>query len=151
MKTVALYRPTSIGKAMSDFNRYLENFFDSPLGPFTGDSLTNTLPLVDVQEKEDAYLIEADLPGFDGKGVQVHVDNGALTIESVNEEEKKEEQEANYLRRERSRISFKRSFKLPDNADTGQVNAVFKNGVLSLEIRKCEEAAKKRIIQINAE
>jgi HSP20 family protein len=107
------------------------------------------LPLVDVQEKEDAYLIEADLPGFDEKTVQVHVDSGALTIESVNEEEKKEEQEANYLRRERGRISFKRSFKLPDNADTDQVSAVFKNGVLSLEIKKCEEAAKKRIIQIN--
>jgi HSP20 family molecular chaperone IbpA len=141
----------SMEKAMSDFNRYLESFFDSPLVPVEGERILNHLPLVDVQETDNAYLVEAELPGFDDKGVQVHVDGGSLTIESVKEEEKNgEKKERNYLIRERRKVSFSRSFKLPENADTESVAAVFKNGVLSLEIKKREEAPKKRLIQINA-
>ncbi|MDR1389126.1 MAG: Hsp20/alpha crystallin family protein [Treponema sp.] len=143
MKTVALYRP--FGVELGDFRRHMEDFFDYPLGGLTGEKA----PLVDVRENENSYLIEAELPGFDEKDIQVHVDKGTLTIESVSEE-KKDQDEKNFLIRERSKISFCRSFQLPDNADAEQISAVFKNGVLSLEVKKLEEAAGRRMIQINA-
>jgi HSP20 family protein len=148
MQTVSLYRPVSVEKAMNDFNRYLESFFESPLSPLdTGDR--QRIPAVDVSETENNYLLEAELPGFDEKSIQVHVDGGKLTIESKNEEETKEESR-NYLIRERRRVKFTRSFQLPENADTEQVNARFKNGILSLEIKKRAEAAKRRLIEINS-
>jgi HSP20 family protein len=146
-----MYRPFTIGNALSDFDRYLESFFgDSMLAP--ADRIFNHLPAVDVREKEDAYLLEAELPGYEEKDIQVHVDGNNLTIESKREEEKEKENGKNkggaYLIRERRTSSFSRSFKLPENADSSQVSASFKNGILSMEIKKRSEA-QKRLIQIN--
>jgi HSP20 family protein len=151
MNTVSLYRPVSVEKAMNDFNRYLESFFDSSLSPLDSRAHTD-IPAVDVRETDAGYLLEAELPGFDEKNIQVHVDGGNLTIESRKDEETKKEEKkdgGNYLIKERRHINFSRSFRLPENADTEQVAAVFKNGVLSLEIRKRAES-QKRLIKIDA-
>ncbi|GHV90497.1 hypothetical protein AGMMS50268_10000 [Spirochaetia bacterium] len=150
MNTVTLYRPFNIENALSGFDRYLENFFgDSPLSPT--DRIFNHLPAVDVREKEDAYLLEADLPGYDEKSIQVHMDGSNLTIESGRDDQRNvspEKGKDTFLIRERRTSSFSRSFKLPDNADPNAVSASFKNGILSLEIKKRSEA-QKRVIQIN--
>jgi HSP20 family protein len=152
MNTVSLYRPITIEKALNDFDRYMESFFGEPLLAPAGKTF-NYLPAVDVQETEGAYLMEADLPGFDEKDIQVHLDRGNLTIESRKEEtgkaEKKDGQEGNYLIRERRTSSFSRSFKLPENADPESVSAAFKNGILRLEIKKRPET-QKRLIPIEA-
>jgi HSP20 family protein len=145
MKAVTLYRPVTIEKALNDFDRYMESFFgESPLAPAF--KTNGQGPAVDIRETGNAYMLEAELPGYDEKGIEVHVDNGVLTIESKKEEtaEKKEE---HFIIRERRNSSFSRSFKLPENADPDAISAAFKNGLLSLEIKKRAEA-KKRIIQI---
>jgi HSP20 family protein len=149
MKAVSVYNP------VHDFSRLFESFFDapaSPLGALMDGVRRMDVPACDVKETDAGYTLEAELPGFDEKNIQVHVDNGNLTIESVKDEseEKKEENAGGYLIRERRRMSFSRSFRLPENADTEQVNAVFKNGILSLEIKKRPEA-KRQMIKINAE
>jgi len=145
MKTVSLYRRPNV------MDELLESFFDSSLLPYTGsNAVLNKLPLIDVQENDQAYLVEAELPGFDEKQIKVHVEGGKLTIESNNEEEKKEEKGKNYLIQERRKVSFSRSFTLPENADTDAVSAVFKNGILALEIKK-RKGNPKRVIQISAE
>jgi HSP20 family molecular chaperone IbpA len=115
MKALTMYRPLALENALSDFDRYLESFFgDSMLAP--SDRIFNRLPAVDVQEKEDTYLLEAELPGYDEKNIQVHVDGGNLTIESRQEEEKdrkgKNSKEGNFLIRDRRSSSFSRSFRL---------------------------------------
>jgi len=143
MKTVSLYRRPTV------MDELLESFFDSSLLPYTGSTVQNKLPLIDVQENDHAYLVEAELPGFDEKQIKVHVEGGKLTIESGNEEEKKEEKGKNYLIQERRKVSFSRSFTLPENADTEAVSAVFKNGILSLEIKK-RKGNPKRLIEISA-
>jgi HSP20 family protein len=143
MKTVSLYRP------MNFMDEILESFFDSSLVPFTGNRVLNKLPLVDVQETENAYMLEAELPGFDEKQIKVHLEGGKLTIESDNDE-KTEENKGGYLLQERRKLSFSRSFTLPENADSEQVSAVFRNGILSLEIKKRPESTR-RLIKIEAE
>lgn len=141
MKTVSLYRPMNV------MDELMESFFDSS---FTGNRLMNKLPLVDIRETENAYQVEADLPGFDEKHIKVHVEGGKLTIESDRDDEKEDDRKGTYLIRERRLISFSRSFTLPENADTSSVSAIFKNGVLSLEIKKRIESAK-RLIEINSQ
>jgi HSP20 family molecular chaperone IbpA len=143
MKSVSLYRPLNV------VDQLFNSFFDSPLAPIMGDPVLNKLPLVDVQETADSYLVEAELPGFDEKQIKVHVEGGKLTIET-GMEEKKEGKENNYLIRERRNVSFSRSFTLPENADTEAVSAVFKNGVLSLEVKKRTGDAR-RLIEIQAQ
>ena len=146
MNAVTLYRPVTIQSALDDFDRILGSFFgESPLAPgrFTGASRH---PAVDVRETDDGYILEAELPGYDEKGVLVHVDGKTLTIESA-EGNKEGEARGTYVVRERRSTPFSRSFTLPDDADTESVSAAFKNGLLTLEIRKRPEA-KRRTVKI---
>jgi len=151
MKTLAAYRPNTIQNALSDFDRYFESFFgDSILAPAA--RMLNQLPAVDIRETENAYVLDMDLPGYDEKNIEVHVDGSSLTITAKDEEardvKKDEENQGTYLLRERRIRSFNRSFKLPENADPESVSAAFKNGILNLQIKKRAEA-QKRTIQIN--
>ena len=165
MKAVTLYRPRILENALSDFDRYLDSFFgDNFLAPserifngtsgFNGNNGFRRLPSVDIRETEKAYVIDAELPGFDEKDVEVRLDGNTLTIESKKVEEKSEKpddkttEDRGYLIRERRISSFSRSFKLPENAGTEGVSASFKNGILSLEINKKAEAQAK-VIEIS--
>jgi len=137
---------------LSDFDRYFESFFgDSILSPAA--RLFNQMPAVDIRENENAYVLDMELPGYDEKNIDVHINGSSLTIASRQEETKTEEKQdtlqGTYLLRERKINSFTRSFKLPENADPETINAAFKNGILSMEIKKRAEA-QKRTIQINA-
>lgn len=153
MKAITLYRPRVLENALSDFDRYMESFFgDNFLTP--SDRIFNRLPAVDVRENEKAYIIEAELPGFDEKDIEIRLDSNNLTIASKKTEEKEGEKaacavsEGNYLIRERRISSFSRSFKLPENTESEGINASFKNGVLQLEINKKPEA-QQRLIPIS--
>ena len=151
MKGITMYRPNTIQNALSDFDRYFESFFgDSILRP--NSRVFNHLPAVDVRETENAYVLEMDLPGYDEKNIEINVDGNSLSISSKQDdstEEKQDEEQGTYILRERRVSSFSRSFKLPENSDPEAVKAAFKNGTLSMEIKKKAEA-QKRTIQINA-
>jgi HSP20 family protein len=152
MKTLTMYRPNTIQNALCDFDRYFESFFgDSILAPAA--RMFNHIPAVDIQETENSYVLDMELPGYDEKNIEVHVDGSNLTIsskeEDVREEKKNTENSGTFILRERKSSSFTRSFKLPENADPEAVNAAFKNGILNLQIKKRAEA-QKRTIQINA-
>jgi HSP20 family protein len=134
----------------------MESFFgESPLAPALG--RTSGLPAVDIRETDEAYHLDAELPGFEEKNIQVHVNGRVLTIESKNESKKeeeprkdrkeKEESANSFLLRERRFFSFSRSFTLPEDADTNTISAAFKNGLLSMEIKKQRET-QKRFIEI---
>jgi HSP20 family protein len=152
-----MYRPNPIHNALSDFDRYVGSFFeDSILTPAS--RIFTNLPAVDIRETEQAYLLEMELPGYDEKNIDLRIEGLNLFISSKAEEEKKDKapggEDANkgggaYVLRERRSASFSRSFKLPENADPEAANASFRNGILSLEIKKRPEALA-RSIQINA-
>ena len=153
MKTISVYRPTA-PNALSDFDRYFESFFgDSFLTPAgkllnrMNAGMSSGIPAVDIREIENAYVLDMELPGYDEKSINVHIDGSNLTIASSQEEGKADETGV-YIVRERQINSFSRSFKLPDNADAEAVSASFKNGILTLQIKKRAEA-QKRAIQIN--
>jgi HSP20 family molecular chaperone IbpA len=154
MKAVTLYRPVSIENALEDFDRYVGSFFgESPLTP----AIHARGPAVDIRETEEAYVLEAELPGYDEKNIEVHVDRGVLSIESKKEEtaernvspSKEGAKKERYVLRERRTASFNRSFRLPENADLDAISAHFSNGVLCLEIKKLAQA-KKRVITVQA-
>jgi HSP20 family protein len=152
MKAVTLYRPGVFENVFGEFDRQLNSFFgDNFLGPV--DRIFSRLPAnnglsVDVHETEKTYVIEAELPGFDEKDIEVRLGNNCLSIQSKKEEEKNEEPDRNYLIRERRISSFNRSFKLPENADSEGISASFKNGILTMEINKKAEA-QQRVIPIS--
>ncbi|GAB4302931.1 MAG: Hsp20/alpha crystallin family protein [Thiohalomonadaceae bacterium] len=102
------------------------------------------VPAVDIKEEADCFLIRADVPGVDPKAIEVHAENGMLTIKGERESEKKEEKEG-YKRVERVYGSFFRRFSLPDTADTDKITAKSSNGVLEVRVPKHEKVQPRKI------
>jgi len=114
----------------------------SPFIDFFNDDLLNypvirssTLPAVNIREDADRYQLEIVAPGIKKDDFKLSLDNGTLTIsaESKNESQTKHD---NYRRLEYSFESFSRSFSLPDNINADQVNADYKDGVLTINLKK---------------
>lgn len=101
-------------------------------------------PAVDIQEKQDHFLITADLPGVDPKEIDITMENGILTLKGERSSEKEEKREG-YRRVERARGTFYRRFSLPDTADPDRIEARSQNGVLHITLPKQEKVKPKRI------
>ncbi|MBQ7882417.1 MAG: Hsp20/alpha crystallin family protein [Treponema sp.] len=113
-------------------------------------------PDVDIQESDNNYLIEMDLPGRTEKDISLELNDKLLTISSVQKTETQEvqtektENKPQYLIKERRRTQFRRTFSLPKDIDDNNVKAEFKNGVLSVYIPRKADVAPKKISIISA-
>ena len=101
-------------------------------------------PALNVGTTPDAVEIYAFAPGLDPAKVEVSVDKGLLTVAGERVQENTAETDTVYAR-ERFAGSFKRVVSLPDDADTGRVEASYRNGVLKIVIPKREASKPKRI------
>ena len=102
------------------------------------------LPVVDIEESEQDYVIHAELPGLDKDKVKVTVEDGVLTLSGERDLERTAEGKT-YHHIERSHGTFSRSFTLPEDSDAERVEAQFTNGVLTVRVAKREEALPKSI------
>ena len=110
-------------------------------GPGAADGGLFTPP-VDIEEMEDAWIVEADLPGVDKDDIEVDVRDGELTITG---EIKQRERKGILRRRTRPVGNFEFRVALPGGADPNQVEANVSNGVLTVRIPKPEQARPRRI------
>ena len=101
-------------------------------------------PAVDLYEKDDHFVIKAELPGVDKNDIKVDLKDRVLTLsgERAYDNEVKEE---NYYRKERSSGKFQRVFTLPADVDSDKITAEFKEGVLRVEVPKPEEKKAKQV------
>ncbi|MFP4041884.1 MAG: Hsp20/alpha crystallin family protein [Bacteroidales bacterium] len=109
---------------------FVKDFFDFEANP--------SVPDVNVKDNKDSYVIEVAAPGLDKKDFNVDVQNNVLVISSE-KEQKDEDKEENFLRREFSYSSFQRSFSLPEGVKAEDIKAKHENGVLYVSIPKKEE------------
>jgi HSP20 family protein len=94
---------------------------------------------VDVAERDDEYVVTADLPGFEKDDIEVSLRDDQLSIEADHEEASEtgdESDEGRYIRRERRHRSVGRSVGLPGDVDEERVSAGFQNGVLTVTLPK---------------
>lgn len=131
---------------VSSLRKEMDNLWNNFLGEtsFPRSFTKEWLPSVDISETDDQLRIKAELPGLDAKDVSVSISGDLLTIkgEKKKEEETKDE---HFHSSERYYGSFQRSFRLPANIKTDEVDATFKKGILQLTLRKTEESRKKEI------
>ncbi|MDJ0955883.1 MAG: Hsp20/alpha crystallin family protein [Arenicellales bacterium] len=104
-------------------------------------------PTVDMSETDKGYEITAELPGMDEKDLEVNVTDDVLTIEG-NKREEREEKKKDYYVQERRYGEFRRSLRLPQDADADKINARFDKGVLSVEIPRTGEKKRGRKISV---
>ena len=117
---------------------------ESLINSFFDDSFTNIAANFksDIIEKEDKYVIEAELPGMHKDDIELEIDNDRLTIFANKSQEVKDEEE-NYIRRERRSGSYQRSFYI-DNVQEDEIKASYDNGILKIELPKEEPTKPKR-------
>ncbi len=129
---------------LRDFDQLMAGFF-RPVT--TTGELDEWRPAADIRETEEAFLVEAELPGIAKDDVTVTFEDGVLSLSG--ERKFEEESGEGTLRRvERSYGSFTRSFRLPREVDAEAVTAAYADGVLTVTIPKTE-TAKPRTIEIS--
>lgn len=128
-------KPNTMIRSEDIFNRFFDDFFnDEFFAPIAPLETKMTGFKVDVKDLGDSYMIEADLPGFEKDNVQITYENQHLTIKAKREAED-ETKDDRYIRRERYCGEFKRSFFIDDIATDG-IDALFKNGILTIKLEK---------------
>src|SRR5438552_12850067 len=90
-------------------------------------------PEVDISQDEHEYLLKADLPEMKKEDVRVTVEDGILCL-SGERKSVKEDLKRKFHRIERSFGNFRRSFTLPEDADSTKVTADFREGVLKVHL-----------------
>lgn len=103
-------------------------FSDDLVSPFKGVNI----PTTDVFTKDNNLIVEAHLPNFEQKDVNIEIENGALVI-SAQKHEKEEDKSKQYVVRESS-SSFYRRVALPKRADADKIEAHLDDGVLKVSV-----------------
>ncbi len=133
----------------------IERVFDQFRDPFAGSardifafSQGSLMPALDIVENDNAIEITAELPGVKEADLDVSIDDGVLVLKAE-KSENIDEKKKDYRLVERRYGSFRRSVPLGFDPDTSNIKATFKDGVLTLNIRKPAEAiAKTKKIEI---
>ncbi|MAB58113.1 MAG: heat-shock protein [Aequorivita sp.] len=143
-KNGGLTRTTNSATHLPTWSSLLDDFFNRDLTSVFSQNFNTgiTLPKVNIKETADAYFVEMAVPGLKKSDFQIDLENQLLSI-STEVEEKSEEKEENYTRREFGYSSFKRSFTLPETVDEEKIKANYREGILSIHLPKKEEAKQK--------
>lgn len=144
MKLVRWSPARDLLNIQDEMNRVMDRFFSPELFEGSDFSTSRWLPNMDVQEDKDRFTISMELPGLSKDDVSLTVREGMLTIEGERKQED-EKEGVNYHRVERRYGKFLRSFQLPVRVQEDKIEAVFKEGVLTVQIPKAEEVKPKQI------
>lgn len=127
---------------------YWDDFFNNSIfNDFHKATCNGTTPAVNVVEEEKGYRIDVAVPGLSKKDFHIDLEDDVLTISS-DQKEGKEDKKHNYMRREFSYASFKRSFQLPETIDQENIKASHVDGILTIQLPKKEEVVEKAPKQI---
>ena len=128
---------TTFPSLFDDFFKPWNELFDN--SRFWGRAAT--VPAVNIIDNKNEYKVTLAAPGLKREDFKIDVENNMLTI-SAEKEEKKEEKDERYARREYNYTSFSRSFTLPENIKQDAIEAKYEDGVLKLMLPKKEDVKK---------
>ena len=127
-----MYSMIPFGRMSNSFNDLFDEF-ERSMFPAS----QRQLPAfrTDIQDMGDHYLLEADLPGFNKGDIDLHLQDGVLTITAKHQETSEKKEEGKYLCRERRCGSYQRSFDV-SGIQEENITAAYDNGVLKLTLPK---------------
>jgi HSP20 family protein len=145
MTTMIRYEPWSLHRELvNEMNR----FFERTSGADASSGATaDWTPSVDIEEYADKFVLYAEVPGVDPKGIDVTLEKGVLTL-SGTREQPVEKSGVERRRVERATGRFYRRFSLPETVNAEAVTARGNNGVLEIVIPK-HPAVQPRRIAVN--
>ena len=134
--------PSIFGENLFDdfdswFSDPVEKRFFGKKNPLYGKHAKNLMK-TDVQESDDSYIMEMDLPGFSKDEVKVSLKDGYLTVKAAKGlDEESEKKNTKYIRKERYAGECERSFYVGDVKES-DIKGEFKHGILTLTIPKVQ-------------
>ncbi len=93
----------------------------------------NKLARTDIYENDGKVFYELELPGKDKENVDIKIDEKKLTV-AVTREEREEDEEKNYIKRNRKQKGFKKKFPLPEKIKREEISAEFEQGILRIKV-----------------
>jgi HSP20 family protein len=129
---------------LEHLQRQMDNLFKNVAGVERYPRRVGVYPLVNISEDPDHIYVRAELPGVSPEDLDITIKDQQLVLRG----ERKiptEEKKVNYHRRERESGFFRRVLRLPAQVDPTKVEAVFKDGVLTITLAKPEEVKPRQI------
>jgi HSP20 family protein len=143
---LSAYRP---GTVEDGFGRLVESMFEDFFAPMAagaglrqGDT---SIPRLDMTETEQAYEVQAEMPGVEKEDLKVSIDHQRVSIEGECRKANERREGQNVVYSERSARKFMRSFTLPGEVDEAAAQAKLENGVLHLTLPKKQGSAARRL------
>lgn len=101
-------------------------------------------PAMDVFQKDDTLMVKAELPGLKQDNIDVYVTEDTLTVRGERNPESGIRDE-DYFRTEMAYGTFYRTIDLPVSVDTGNIEAVYEDGILRIKLQKAAGSKPKKI------
>ncbi|MBW4573812.1 MAG: Hsp20/alpha crystallin family protein [Aphanothece sp. CMT-3BRIN-NPC111] len=131
---------------LETLRRQMDQMFDDLATPDSHYS-TNWKPAIELQDTEENLILRAEIPGVEGKDIDIHVTREAVALSGEHRYENKAS-ERGYFRSEFRYGKFQRVISLPVAIQNDRVKAEFNNGILTLTLPKVTEA-RRTVVKIN--
>lgn len=136
MRTVVRYNPMAEIRTMDEMlDRMVKGVFPA--------QESNVFP-IDLIEEEGLLTLRAAVPGVAPDALQIQVHDGVLSLKATTEA-KVQAENARYLRREIAVGEFRRSIRLPEQADVDNITATFANGLVEVRIPRIPQAQPREV------
>ena len=118
-----------------EIDKLFEDAFRHMGHPYGNEAAEGVIaPRVDIYSAENAYIVNAELPGIEEKDIELEVHENVLSIKAKREQESKDEKNGYYS--ERHYGMFQRMLQLPEDIDAENITAKYKNGVLNISVAR---------------
>ncbi len=138
---------TGWGLIDDEFDNLFQGFF-RPLrrvGEGTQAPAEGMAPALDVLERDNEYVVRAEMPGINKDNIEVTLADGVLTIAGESRQESEEKEGERLIRRERRYGKYTRTLRVGTQVDEKSVKAAYKDGILEVTLPKAEEVKPKKI------
>jgi HSP20 family protein len=140
--------PSKSMREFEELGKHFEDIFGRSFLPIAPRRLPieqkDWTPAIEVFEKEDRFLVKAELPGIKAEDINISAVGDTLTLRGERKAES-EVKEEDYYCCERSYGSFFRSIALPSHVDAEKIEASYENGVLEISLPKILDVKPKKI------
>ncbi|MBN1374723.1 MAG: Hsp20/alpha crystallin family protein [Dehalococcoidia bacterium] len=134
-------------RELEEMDRYLGDMLGDTFWPslrMRTPEIKAWMPALDVFERDDKFVVKAEIPGMDEENINVSVEGNSLVIKGQKDTEK-EVKDEDYYHCERSYGSFYRSVPLPSTVDKDKIQADYDNGILEVTFPKSAEVKPKKV------
>ena len=136
LPTIVKHRDAFVNSFDKIFDQMISKQFPTLKEEFGVDFFTKSAyPRVDVIDFKDKVKIVSEIPGLTKKDIDIEIKDNVLTIAGKKQDTEKDS-DGTYLYRELKHSSFRRSFTLGENFESGKIKAKFKDGILNVSIPK---------------